>query len=130
MSERVLKSTLRSDSSLGVSDSPGMLTVKAPSAEQPDSPYHMVASGLASCVYGILTSWAETFSLDAAGLAVRVSWSFEDKPHRVGRFASSAPRLFGSSGAPHNIFSHKPTQHFTQHSSIRSTVKFRITRVA
>lgn len=81
-----MKITLLSDSSLSVDAAPGMLTIEAPTAEQSYSPYHMVASGLASCTHAILQSWADTVKLDASSLVVRVAWSFVEKPHRVGSY--------------------------------------------
>ena len=45
-----------------------------------------VASGLAACTYAILASWGERADLRADDLALEVSWTFADKPHRVGRF--------------------------------------------
>jgi len=63
---------------------PGPLSVEADSPEMQYSPYHMLASGLATCVHSVLASWGSNASLDAEDLAVEVSWKFVEKPHRVG----------------------------------------------
>ena len=65
---------------------PGPLTVDAPAPDRPFTPYQMVASGLAACTYAILASWGERADLRADDLALEVSWTFADRPHRVGRF--------------------------------------------
>ena len=51
------------------------------------SPFHMLASGLATCVFSVLHSWASQADLRAEQLAVEVDWTFADRPHRVGRYA-------------------------------------------
>jgi uncharacterized OsmC-like protein len=81
-----LKITLLAEDRLRVDPVAGPLTVEAPSAELRYSPFHMLASGLATCVYATLRSWADTAKVDAEQLAVEVAWSFAEKPHRVGHF--------------------------------------------
>ena len=75
---------LLSDEAIRLEDSAGPLTVEAQSADQQYSPFHMVASGLASCTFSVLHSWASHATLDPAGLAVEVRWTFAESPHRVG----------------------------------------------
>jgi uncharacterized OsmC-like protein len=58
----------------------------ADSAEMTYSPFHMLASGLATCVFSVMHSWASHAELPAERLAVEVGWSFAEHPHRVGRF--------------------------------------------
>jgi len=64
----------------------GPLTVDAPAPDRPFTPFQMVASGLAACTYAIMASWGEHADLRADDLTLEVSWAFEEKPHRVGRF--------------------------------------------
>ncbi|MDQ3555750.1 MAG: OsmC family protein, partial [Gemmatimonadota bacterium] len=82
-----MKITILADDRLRVDAVPGPMTVEAPSAELRYSPFHMLASGLATCVYATLASWAENAKIDAAELAIEVGWSFAEKPHRVGSFS-------------------------------------------
>ena len=84
-----MKITLVSDSAIRLEQTPGPMTIEAPSAEQDYSPFHMLASSLAYCTFSILHSWAENKSLSADGLSVDVSWEFAEKPHRVGSLAIS-----------------------------------------
>ena len=63
------------------------MTIEALSADQAYSPFHMLASGLAVCTLSILHSWAETVGLSADDLAIEVSWTFAEEPHRIGELA-------------------------------------------
>lgn len=81
-----MKITLLSDDRIRVDDTPGPLTVEAESAEMQYSPFHMVASGLATCTLSVLESWASHANLDTTKLAVEVSWRYAEKPHRVGNY--------------------------------------------
>ncbi len=80
-----MKITLLADDALRLEDAPGMLTIEAESLQQAYSPFHMLASGLATCTMAVLHSWAGNAKLDPAGLAVEVRWTFAEEPHRVGR---------------------------------------------
>jgi uncharacterized OsmC-like protein len=80
----VVKITLLSEDSIRLEGTNGPLTIEAGSAELSYSPFHMLASGLASCVFSVLHSWATHADLSAVDLAVEVSWSFADQPYRVG----------------------------------------------
>lgn len=62
----------------------GPLSIEAESAEMQYSPFHMLASGVATCTYSVLHSWATHAGLSADDLALEVGWSFADDPHRVG----------------------------------------------
>lgn len=81
-----MKITLLADDRLRFDPAPGPLTVEASSATMQYSPFHMMASGLATCVYSTLRSWAENAKLDANSLAIEVRWTFAEDPHRVGSF--------------------------------------------
>ena len=79
-----MKITLLSEESIRLDGLGGALTIEAESAEQIYSPFHMLASGLAVCTHSILMSWATNAKLDADDLAIEVSWSFAETPHRIG----------------------------------------------
>ena len=84
-----MKITLLSEESIRLDGLGGALTIEAESAEQIYSPFHMLASGLAVCTHSILLSWATNAKLDADELAIEVSWSFAEKPHRLGEIRLS-----------------------------------------
>ena len=60
------------------------MSIEAESAEMTYSPYHMLASGLATCTLSVLHAWATNAKLPTEGLALEVSWKFVEEPHRVG----------------------------------------------
>ena len=76
--------TLLSDDSLRLEATSGPLTIEAPTEDRQYSPFHMLGSGLAMCTYSVLLSWAEHAGLSADGLAIEVSWTFAEDPHRIG----------------------------------------------
>jgi uncharacterized OsmC-like protein len=84
ITEPVLKIILLSDDKIRLEPGPGPLTIEATSADQTYSPFHMLASSLATCTFSVLYSWATNAKLDVATLAVEVEWNFADQPHRVG----------------------------------------------
>ena len=77
---------LVSDELIRLDGEAGPLTVEADSAEMTYSPFHMLASGLATCIHSVLRSWATNAKLNADDLVIEVGWSFVDEPHRVGEF--------------------------------------------
>ena len=79
-----MKIILESDSAVLLEESAEPMTVEAASGNQSFSPFHMLASGLASCTWSVLYSWAEQAGLHAQDLRIRVEWSFAEDPHRVG----------------------------------------------
>ena len=79
-----MKITLLSDESIRLEPATGQLTIEAESADREYSPYQMLASGLAMCTFGVLQSWASNAGISADDLVIDVSWSFAEKPHRVG----------------------------------------------
>ncbi len=81
-----MKITLLSEERVRLEDGAGPLTVEAETAETSYSPFHMVASGLATCIFSVLHSWAAHAKITADGLAVEVGWAFADRPHRIGSF--------------------------------------------
>lgn len=81
-----MKILLVSEERIRLEGTAGPLTVEADSPEMQFSPFHMLASGLATCVHSVLYSWASNAKLGADDLAVEVGWNFADNPHRVGEF--------------------------------------------
>jgi uncharacterized OsmC-like protein len=78
-----MKITLLSDDAIRLEPTAGPLTVEAPSADVQYSPFQMLASGLASCTFSVLYSWASHAELSVDDLAIEVHWSFGDEPHRM-----------------------------------------------
>lgn len=62
----------------------GPLTIEAPTAEEQYNPFHMLASGLATCTFAVLHSWASHVGLAAEDLVIEVRWMFAEHPHRLG----------------------------------------------
>lgn len=79
-----MKILLLSEESIRLDGTPGPLTIEADRPDAQYSPFHMLASSLAMCVFSVLASWAEHAKLDPAGLSLEVDWRFAEKPHRVG----------------------------------------------
>lgn len=81
-----MKITLLSDERIRLEGVAGPMTIEADSPEMSFSPFHMVAGGLATCVYSVLHSWASNAELSAEDLQIEVGWRFADNPHRVGHY--------------------------------------------
>ena len=60
------------------------MTIEAESAEMSYSPFHMLASSLAVCIFSVLASWASHAKLSPEALRIEVGWTFAEQPHRVG----------------------------------------------
>ncbi|MDQ3950641.1 MAG: OsmC family protein [Gemmatimonadota bacterium] len=82
-----MKITLLSDDAIRLTPEPGPMTIEAQSAEQAYSPFHMLASGLATCTFSVMYSWATHADLRADDLAIEVRWTFADDPQRVGEMS-------------------------------------------
>ena len=78
-----MKIILLSDEAIRLEPIPGPMTIEALSTEQSYSPFHMLASGLATCTFSVMHAWATHASLDIDDLAVEVHWTFAEDPHRV-----------------------------------------------
>lgn len=78
-----MKIILLSDDAIRLEPIPGPMTIEALSAEQSYSPFHMLASGLATCTFSVMHAWATHAGLDIDDLAVEVRWTFAEGPHRV-----------------------------------------------
>lgn len=79
-----MKITLLSEDSIRLEPTPGSLSIEAPSAEMHYGPFHMLGSSLALCTFSVLHAWAEHAGFGATDLVIDVSWTFAEKPHRVG----------------------------------------------
>ncbi|HUF66961.1 MAG TPA: OsmC family protein [Gemmatimonadaceae bacterium] len=82
-----MKISLLSEDSIRLEPRAGMLTIEAPDEHTQYSPFHMLASGLATCTYAVLGSWAANAGLEITDLAIEIRWSFVDNPHRIGSIA-------------------------------------------
>ena len=78
-----MKITLLSEDSIRLDAVPGPLTIEAPSADVQYNPFQMLASGLASCTFSVLYSWASHAKLSVDDLGIEVHWTFADDPHRM-----------------------------------------------
>jgi uncharacterized OsmC-like protein len=78
-----MKITLLSDDHIRLEPVPGPLTVEAASAEYSYTPFHMLASSLATCTFSVIESWASHAKLPIDDLTIDVQWRFGDEPHRV-----------------------------------------------
>ena len=61
----------------------GPMTIEATSAEMVYSPFHMLASSLATCTFSVIESWASHAKLSLDDLSIDVRWRFGEEPHRV-----------------------------------------------
>ena len=78
-----MKITLLRDDVIRLDPTPGALTVEASSPEMSYSPFHMLASGLVTCTFSVLYSWATHAKIPIDDLSLEVRWRFADDPHRV-----------------------------------------------
>ncbi len=79
-----MKITLLSDDAIRLTPEPGPMTIEAQSLEQTYSPFHMLASSLATCTFSVMHSWATHADLKSDDLAIEVRWTFAADPQRVG----------------------------------------------
>lgn len=79
-----MKILLVSEDRIRLEGKAGPMTIEADSPEMQYSPFHMLASSLATCTHSVLASWALNAKLPMDDLAVEVGWSFVEEPHRVG----------------------------------------------
>jgi uncharacterized OsmC-like protein len=82
-----MKITLLGEDAIRLEPVVGPLTIEAPTAEMQYSPFHMLASSLASCIFSVLYSWATHAKLSVDDLVLEVRWTFADDPHRVSDLA-------------------------------------------
>ena len=78
-----MKITLLSEDAIRLDPVAGALTIEAPRADVQYTPFQMLASGLASCTFSVLYSWASHAKLSVDDLGIEVHWAFADDPHRM-----------------------------------------------
>jgi uncharacterized OsmC-like protein len=78
-----MKITLLADDHIRLEPVPGPMTIEASSAEISYSPFHMLASSLATCTFSVIESWASHAKLSLDDLTIDVRWRFGEEPHRV-----------------------------------------------
>jgi putative redox protein len=78
-----MKITLLSDDAIRLEPVAGPTTIEASSAEMAYSPFHMLASSLATCIFSVVNSWATHAKIPIDDLVIDVRWKFADEPHRV-----------------------------------------------
>lgn len=81
-----MKITLLSDERIRLEGATAPLSVESGSPEATYSPFHMLASSLATCVYSVLHSWGSNAKVEADDLQIEVGWDFAEDPYRVGTF--------------------------------------------
>ena len=110
-----MKITLLTDERIRLEGEGGPLTIEAESPDQSYSPFHMMASGLASCVYSVLHSWGSNAGMPVDDLAIEVGWSFAEEPYRVGSYDVDLvwPSLPPERGAAASRAAHLCTVHQT-----------------
>ena len=78
-----MKITLLADDAIRLEPVAGPMTIEASSAEMVYSPFHMLASSLATCIFSVINSWATHAKIPVDDLVIDVKWKFADEPHRV-----------------------------------------------
>ena len=81
-----MKITLLADDAIRLEPIAGPMTIEASSAEMAYSPFHMLASSLATCIFSVINSWATHAKIPVDDLVIDVRWKFGDEPHRVSDF--------------------------------------------
>jgi uncharacterized OsmC-like protein len=82
-----VKIILLSDERIRLEGGGGPMSIEAESAAMQYSPFHMLASSLATCTYSVVASWGTNAKLNVDDLAIEVGWSFAEEPHRVGEMS-------------------------------------------
>jgi uncharacterized OsmC-like protein len=127
-----MKITLLGDDAIRLDPIPGALTIEASSAEMSYSPFHMLASGLATCTFSVLYSWATHAKISIDDLSLEVRWRFGEDPHRVSDIALSFdwPSLPANRIAAAKRVSEMCTIHATLMHSPRITIESAAARPA
>lgn len=82
-----MKITLLADDAIRLEPVSGPMTIEAASADMTYSPFHMLASSLATCTFSVMESWATHAKIPLDDLVIDVRWKFGDEPHRVSDMA-------------------------------------------
>jgi putative redox protein len=78
-----MKIMLLGEDAIRLEPVPGPLTIEADSADTSYSPFHMLASSLATCTFSVMYSWATHAKISVDDLVIDVKWKFGEDPHRV-----------------------------------------------
>ena len=84
-----MKITLLADDAIRLEPVAGPMTIEAPSADATYSPFHMLGSSLATCIFSVIQSWATHAKISLDDLVIDVRWKFGEDPHRVSDVAVS-----------------------------------------
>lgn len=121
-----MKITLTSDDSILLEPLPGPLTIEAENAGMQYSPFHMLASALATCTFSVLHSWASNAGIGWEDLAIAVKWTFAEKPHRVG--SMDVDLKWPSLPADRTTVALRASQLCAIHATLSHSPEIRITR--
>ena len=78
-----MKITLLSDDAIRLEPVAGPMTIEASSAETTYSPFHMLASSLATCTFSVIESWGSHARCPVDDLGIDVRGQVGDEPQRV-----------------------------------------------
>ena len=67
-----MKITLLADDAIRLEPVPGPMTIEAASADMTYSPFHMLASSLATCTFSVMESWATHAKIPLDDLVIEV----------------------------------------------------------
>ncbi len=121
-----MKITLTSDESILLEPLAGPLTIEAGNGEMQYSPFHMLASALASCTFSVLHSWASNAGVGWEDLSIAVRWAFAEKPHRVG--SMDVELKWPSLPAERTSVALRASQLCAVHATLSHSPEIRITR--
>jgi uncharacterized OsmC-like protein len=82
-----MKITLLAEDAIRLEPVAGPMTIEAPSAEMTYSPFHMLGSSLATCIFSVIHSWASHAKLEVDDLVIDVRWMFTEEPRRMSDIA-------------------------------------------
>ena len=82
-----MKILLLGEDAIRLEPAPGPLTIEADSTDTSYSPFHMLASALATCTFSVMHSWATHKKMSWEDLRIDVKWKFGEDPHRVSHIA-------------------------------------------
>jgi uncharacterized OsmC-like protein len=122
---RTMKITLLADDAIRLEPVVGPMTIEAPSAEMAYSPFHMLASSLATCTFSVIHSWAVHAKIPVDDLTIDVGWKFGEDPHRVSDIAVTFdwPSLPANRLAAARRVAELCTVHATLHHPPRVTIE-------
>lgn len=121
-----MKITLIDEESIRLEGAAGPLHIEPGSPDQSFSPFHMLASSLATCVHSVLYGWAHNAELQVDDLEIAVSWRFVEDPYRVGSYDIHI--VWPSLPEPRRSAAERVAHHCTVHQTLLNPPEIR-TRV-